>query len=269
MPSIADLGPPLIYPIMWQMKRLVALALITLSPASAETDPFQEAFLAGDFVEARRLAEAENTADSLAFAARSQLATVVLSATDRASETEILEAETLARAALSRDPDHIEGRLQLAIALSLRARPLSAREVLRTGYGEMARDLAMSILSEDPDHLYSHSFLAVWHIEVVRRGGELGATMVGGSLRKAHEHYAEARRLDDGSADTHWQSARALAARIPRRHRAEIDAALERALAARTETPLEWVMQSRAQALQTALGELSTREIRQLANANL
>ncbi|MEO1552795.1 MAG: hypothetical protein AAFR82_02590, partial [Pseudomonadota bacterium] len=89
--------------------------------------------------------------------------------------------------------------------------------------------------------------------EVRRRGGALGASIMGASVKKARRHYEAAVALSPDDASLHWQYARALTALNSKKYRSEIDTALTQALVCDTETRLEQVMQTRAQELQSAL----------------
>ncbi len=159
------------------------------------------------------------------------------------------DARNAAETALALEPGHLEGRLQKAIALSLTLRPMSLGEARRTGYGELSRSLAEGVIVDDPANHYAHGFLAVWHVEVVRRGGRLGAMVMGASVRSAEAHYAEALRLAPEDIGLRWQWARALAALDAHKYRAEIDAALTAAAAMTPATDMDRVMQDRAATL--------------------
>ena len=102
----------------------------------------------------------------------------------------INDALAAADAALALDPAHGEGRLQKAIALSLLTRSMSLGEANRSGYGPQARALAEAVLADDPSNHYALGFLAVWHVEVYRRGGTIGAAVMGASLKTARRDYA-------------------------------------------------------------------------------
>ena len=207
----------------------------------------------GRYGDAVSFAETSTQPDQLAFAARALLAQAI-SAPDHKPPLAIVErAEALARQALAADPHHTEARLQLAIALSLRARPLSTREARRTGFGEEARDLAQSVLEDDPDNSYAHGFLAVWHLEVRRRGGSIGASIMGASVSKARRHYQRAVAVAPHDGSIHWQYARALTALNPQKYRSEIDSVLDAAINCQSDSQLERVMQERATLLQSAL----------------
>ena len=223
------------------------LCVFLVSPlAMAQEDTHLIAFSEGRYGDAAAIAQDTSSADGLAFAARSLLAEAMSASDYEPPSALIEEAEQHARAALQTDPAHIEARLQLAIALSLRARPLSTRDAMRAGDGEEAKYLAESVLADDPDNPYAHGFLAVWHAEVRRRGGAIGAAMVGASMRKSKHHYRAAISAKPGDASIHWQYARALAALNVRKYSAEINSALDAAIAAEPETTLERTMQARA-----------------------
>ena len=227
------------------------------------------AFSEGRYAEAAKLAQAGASADGYAFAARSQLAEAMSTQERDPPEALVLAAEQFALMALSDDPYHVEARLQLAIALSLKARSLSPGAALQSGYGEQARALAESVLADDPTNFYAHGFLSVWHVEVVRRGGGFGASMLGASLKKARYHYTQARAIRDDDAATHWQYARALTALNPKRHRSVIDAALDRSIAATAQSELETLMQARAARLRQCLSDGNDCKAKPLAKSLL
>ncbi|MCI4644385.1 MAG: hypothetical protein MRY64_06335 [Hyphomonadaceae bacterium] len=232
----------------------------TMAPRQAAAD----AYAAGRYADAARIAVAADTADAYALAARAVLAEAMCQGA-QPSDAVLTRAELLAAEALTRDPNHVEGRLQLAIALSLRMRPMSKMQAWRTGLGEEARELAEGVIRDDPANAYAHGFLAVWHVEVVRRGGSFGAAMMGASLEQAFNHYERARALAPNDAGLHWQMARALAAYDPEDYRGEIDAALARTLAADEHTALQRVMVARAWLLKDALQSEDSETVAALA----
>lgn len=227
--------------------------------AQAEDEAQSRAFSEGRYTDAVLLAQAEQTPDALAFSARSLLANA-MSSKDYIPDQDLAErAEVLARQALEMEPRHVEARLQLAIALSLRAHPLSNREALRAGFGEEAKDLVESVLKDNPKDLYANGFMAVWHIEVRRRGGAIGASFMGASTKQGREHYKIAISSSPDDASTHWQYARALAALNSKKFREEIKTSLQAAIDSPVETELERVMQDRAAMLLKTLKERGRR----------
>lgn len=251
------------------MMKWLALALLLTPPAFADEAAIITAFDDGRYSEAASIALEQATPDSLVFAARSLLADAMSTPDHTPPQSLVMEAEELARNAISLDPNHIEGRLQLAIALSLRSRPLTNREARKSGMGSEAKTLADAVLEDDPGNAYAHGFLAVWHVEVVRRGGSFGSAVMGASVKRARAHYAEAVKETPDDASIHWQYGRALAALNAKKYRSEIDAALTAAFAANCESQLERLMQTRAEQLSTALRFQSRRDVEALAEQML
>jgi hypothetical protein len=226
-----------------------------------------ELYARGAFLEAAASAEARASADDLAFAARALLACVI---TGEGAPDPALAARALrdAQGALALDPDHAEGALQTAIALSVRGRSLANAAALGEGLAGRTRRLAEQVLERHPDNHYAHAFLAVWNIEVRRRGGAIGAALLGASVEDARRRYEEARRLAPGDVGVHWQYARALSALDPSRYRAEALMALEAALSAPVRDRVEAILQERARELSLAY-ERTDREAQRLALSRL
>ncbi|RYZ12649.1 MAG: hypothetical protein EON61_08275 [Alphaproteobacteria bacterium] len=239
---------------------LVGLAVVfaTLTPftlpASAHpiSSELSEKFARGAYMEAARDAETAATPDELAFAARSLLA-YCMTGTGQPDAAIIDRAERNAEAALKREPGLDEARLQLAIALALKSRPMDAMAAWNSGYGEKGRKLADQVLKSDPSNVYALGFLAVWNIEVQKRGGGMGSWMMGASLDKARNYYAAAANLAPDDIGLHWQYARALVALDAKKYGNEAMNALNRAAAADAGDYLERVMQQRAADLAAAL----------------
>ena len=232
----------------------VSAALACASPAFAHpTSPALAAMFArGDYLEAAKEAEVAAGADDLAFAARALLAHCMtgLSEPDAAI---VDRASRDAEAALKIDPRHEEGQLQLAIALSLKSRKMDVLDAWSAGYGDKGKKLASEVLKADPDNFYAHGFLAVWNVEVRRRGGTVGAAIMGASVRNGRKSYQSAARLAPDDVGVHWQYARALAALDVKQYGAEASAVLGKALTAGADSHVERIMQGRAAQLAEAL----------------
>lgn len=254
--------------IFWLMIRFIALFLLCLPLAHAQQPEALSAYVAGQYQTSVRLSEAGGSASDYALAARAVLAEEIFVAGVEPSQAALRRAQALATRALELEPRHIEGRMQLAIALSLQTRPMSTRAARRSGYAGRAKELADSVLADDPGNSYANGFVAVWHVEVLRRGGRLGAMIMGASVSAGREHYATAISTapDDGSL--HWQWARILAATNPNKYRAEIDQALAASIAANTDDALEGALQARAKLLQDEIaGTNNTSDIKAFAAA--
>ncbi len=244
------------------------LALLMTPAAFADNADYAVAFEQGHYSQAAEIAVQDETAETLALAARALLAHAMSGEVQPPAQL-LGRAEAYARRALELDPAHVEGQLQLAIALSLKMRPLSTREARRTGQADAPRALAEAVLSVDPGNAYAHGLLAVWNVEVVRRGGPIGSAIMGASVREAREHYEQAVAARPGDASIHWQFARALAALNPKKYRDDIDAALAAAQVAPVSNALESTMSERCSRLQTALASLPSDEVERLAEEML
>lgn len=250
--------------------RWIVAAFILVSPSAfAEDDARLIAFTEGRYAEAVDLAALDASADAQAFAARSLLAEAMSNEQFSPPLATIERAENYARAALATEPTHVEGRLQLAIALSLRARPLSLKEARRSNLATESRQLVESVLEDDPANPYAHGFMAVWNLEVRRRGGVIGASMLGASIKTARRHYQAAISSRPQDAAIHWQYARALAALDADKYRQEIDMVLQAALDCGTESQLETAMQARAAILYQAVKTQSSDSAQDLATRML
>jgi len=233
-----------------------ALGLAGLGVGQAQGHPtsveLANKFSRGDYMQAANEAEQAAGADDMAFAARALLAHC-MTGVEEPDAGIVARAARDAEAALRIDPEHEEGRLQLAIALSLKSRVMGPLDAWSAGYGETGKKLARGVLKSDPGNFYAHGFLAVWNIEVERRGGSMGASIMGASIADAREHYAEAIRLAPSDIGVHWQYGRALAALDAKKYGDEAAEAMARALAAPAVDHVGQIMQERAGELAAAL----------------
>lgn len=232
------------------MLRIFLFLLFFIPLAYAQPEKALSAYERGDYLEAVQLTETSHQASDLAFSARCVLAEAMSLPSGEPTGKVLERAEKFARRALAIDETHIEARLQLAITLSLQARPMPNLKAMRSGLGQQAKALAEEIVAEDPGNAYAHTLLAIWHMEVMRRGGRLGARLMGASADEATAHYAAAARTlpDDGAL--HWQWARILAATNAQKFRDEIEMALTASISAQTNDTLESVMQARSKRLE-------------------
>lgn len=244
---------------------LAACVISAALPALADVAGADAAFRAGRFEAALlEVAAADPTADAYALKARAILARTMC-AGGEPDTAQIRDALAAADAALVLDPRHGEARLQKAIALSLLTRSMNLGDARESGYGPLAKALAEGVLEDDPANHYALGFLAVWHVEVHRRGGTIGAAMLGASLKTARSQYAEAVRLAPEDAGLRWQWARALAAFDAKKYRAEIEAELQAALEIDPSTEIDRVMQGRAGVLLEVMQTAKPREIEKTA----
>ncbi len=252
---------------MLKIVRLFALVVTMALPATAvaQGDLAEIAFDEGRFVEAATMTRAGD-ADALAFRAKALLSEAI-SGNNGLSDALLGDAVFAADEALAMDPQHAEARLQRSIAISLTTRAMTTREVQKSDLVDEAKATVEGLLAEDETNAYAHMFLSVWHLEVWRRGGRIGAIAMGANRKTARAHYTTATALADDDASIHWQYGKALAALNARKYKEEINTVLGKAIAAEAETALEQTMQARAQTLKDALASKPRREVEALAAA--
>jgi hypothetical protein len=161
-----------------------------LVPAGA-----REAFDAGDYLRAAALAEAAGDADGLAFAARARLATTLLTGASRISAAEVSRSRALAQRALRLEPDHVEGRLQLAIALGLEARRVAPAMALARRLPQRVRGLIEEVCADAPREPWAHAIRGSWHLEGVRLAGSQATMLLGASSEAGNAAYTRATAL--------------------------------------------------------------------------
>ncbi len=207
----------------------------------------------------------QRPADILAAESRVLLSACILQGSCPDEQTPI-EAAKLASRALGLEDGHVEARLQLAIALSMQARDMPLSEAREGRYAERMRALAEGVLEDDPDNAWAHGFMAVWHVEVRRRGGVFGAAFMGASLNAAEKHFEAITRTAPDNLILKWQYARALAGLDAERFDDEIKLILTDILDRTPKDDLEICAQERATLVLQNLGRKDYASVEQLAS---
>lgn len=166
------------------------------------------AYASGRFLEAAEAAGRSPSAEDRTLAARALLAACVLTDPEQRSGL-VVAAETQARAALAADPSSVDARLQLAMALGLKGRRASLGEALRRGYASEAKRLIDEAAAAAPGEPWAWALLGGWHLEVVRRGGRIGARLYGASTAKGLAAFEHAHGLapNDAVISLHYAAA--------------------------------------------------------------
>jgi tetratricopeptide (TPR) repeat protein len=170
---------------------LVCLAFLML-PSVAAADGLEEAerlYQSGNMLEARRVAQATDSADGYALAAKAALVDALYMAPEHERETLLEGAADDASRALERQPNHIDALLRLAVALGHLAEGEDLVSAHLKGYGYQGRELLERALALQPENSWANGLLGIWHLQVVYNGGPALA----GELYEASE--AEGRRL--------------------------------------------------------------------------
>lgn len=229
----------------------IAIVCLWLSATSAAAQTAREAYDNGAFVEAAALAEADGEADDLALAARALLAEVVTG--DPAQmDTLLARAEANARRALADDVGNTEARLQLAVAIGMKGRRSTVAEAMRRGYAAEGRALVRAAIRDAPREAWAHALLGGWNLEVVRRGGPMGAAYFGASVDAGRAAFERARGLAPDDPLIAYQYAVALLELDAARYADEARSLLEAARTCRASDAFERRVQARAKSVADA-----------------
>lgn len=219
------------------MRRLLfAVVVLIASPAWAQTA--QDAYDGGAFIRAASLAVGGGAPDDLALASRALLAEAV---TGDPENLDVLldRAERYARRALAADAGNVDARLQLAVALGMKGRRATIAEALKRNYAREGRTLLQTAIAAAPEEAWAHALLGGWHLEIVRRGGAMGAAYFGASASAGRASFERARRLDPDDPVIAYQYAVALLELDARRHGGEAARLLDIAGACRASDAFE------------------------------
>lgn len=160
--------------VLWIMLASAALAGI---PPKAES-----AYNAGMFIDAATFAEADGSAEALAFAARARIADAI--ARDGPfCEACLKSAEVIAQTAIDRDPKHAEGYIQFALALGFRGRLIPLLEAKDEQLPEKGRAAIDKALELAPRNAWGLAARGAWNLEIVHRAGPVLADVTYGAGR--------------------------------------------------------------------------------------
>jgi hypothetical protein len=210
-------------------------------------------FQVGKWRDAANQAARLSDADNLAFAARSLLASAMLSATSATRTADIAQARQFAEAALTTQPRHIEARLQLATALGLQARTGSPARAFAAGIPQRVKRLLEAVSRDAPTQAWTYALLGAWHLEGLRIGGQAARAMLGVNVIAGRTAFARAMRLDPTIAATPFYFAASLLALDPNANSAEARGLLVRAAATPAKDAFQNEVRARAQTLQQTL----------------
>lgn len=179
---------------------LIALPVVARS-AHAETPvseqasgPASDLYDTGSYAKAAEAGLLEQTAAGDALAARALLAEARTGSRSGRGRL-VAEAQEAASSAIVRDPEYIEGHMQLAVALGYQGRALGDYIAHQQGLATKARDAIDAALTLEPDNAWARALSGTWHLEIVKGAGPLlasalyDASRAGGlaDIRKAVE----------------------------------------------------------------------------------
>lgn len=209
---------------------LLIVALTAPARAAGGLDAAERLYTQGDYNAAIAAGRGLATADGFGLAARAGL---VMAGYLTSGEEQVRYLDAAlddAGQALARVPGHVEGHLQMAIALGYRARLTRSVEDVR-----QARVHVTAALDAAPDDPWANAALGGWHGEVViEAGGFIGGLLFGASRRRAARAFQAALDRDPDNVALHVGYAGTLLRFGRSRYRDDAIALLTRA---RTLTP--------------------------------
>ncbi len=214
------------------MKWCVAvLSIVFVNPASAAIPPKAEAaYIAGDFVEAATIAEAEASADTLAFAARARIADAITRDGPYCKPC-LASAELIARAATRRDPKLAEGYIQLAIAMGFRGRLIPLMEARSERLPDKGAEAIATALALAPRSAWALAARGAWNLEIVHRAGPVLADVTYGAGRnRGLKDFRDALEIEPANLLLHFHFALTILALDADDFRDEAKAAIEAGL---------------------------------------
>lgn len=210
-------------------------------------------YATGEFVAAADLADTQPSAASRAFASRALVAACAEARSDAAIAALLTRAESSAREALALDARSVDARLQLALVYGMEGRRASLAQAFAGRYASRGKHLIDQALELEPSNAHAHAMLGAWNLEVVRRGGHIGALMYNARADAGVAEFQRAQQLapDDMLIPLHF--AIALLALDPNAYGARAGRLLRDVLAATPRDALENFSQDTARHLQAAL----------------
>lgn len=234
------------------MKRACAVLIVaTLMAGAANAQTAKQFYIAGKYEQAETAGAAENTPESLTYAARAVLAHETMAAPCLDC---LKRAEGFARKAVAADPNYPDAHTYLAASLGYQGRIVGMIKARLESLPEEAKDNIDAALKADPNNARALAALGGWNIEVVRAGGDTMAKMIyGASVDEGQKDFARAFAAAPDNLVLRFQYALVLSGYDPVRFHDAIVDNLNHALAGKPKDAFDVFEQARARALLDAL----------------
>lgn len=247
------------------MKTVLVLVVVLLlgfsPPAAAQTyDDALARFDNGDFEGAVAAGRALGTGEGYTLAVRGQLVLIqyIYDAARRAAAIERAIAD--GRKALAMVPDSVEARVNLGIAIGLKA-----KQNRSVSEGKEARDLFREAVEMDPDSAWTLGTLGAWHGETIYQAGLIPARLIMGARRKhAYALFEAALESDPGNLTIRAAYVRTLLKLKPEKFAATIEQNIRYILEAEPDNALEELMQEQIRQIELALISDDEKRLEQL-----
>jgi hypothetical protein len=178
---------------------LAAFTLLFASPVFAQ-GLAEQRYAAADLTGAADAGELAGDTANLTLASRALLALAMRDLHQPRCAAWLDRAEADAARALTLAPDAVEPRLNLALALGMKGRRASLREALSQHYAARGKVLIDEALTMASEEARGYALLGAWNLEILRRGGPVGAKLMGASAKAGIRAFEQARALASASA---------------------------------------------------------------------
>ena len=211
------------------MKWRVAVIPILMANAAHADIPAkaQSAYVAGKFIDAANIAEADGSVEALTFAARARIADAIIRDGTYCSPC-LATAEAIAQSAVDHDPKFAEAYVQLAVALGFRGRLIPLMEAKDQRLPERGREAIDKALELAPHNPWALAARGAWNLEIVTRAGPILADVTYGATRaEGMKYFHEALAADADNLTLHFHFALSILALDVGEFRTEATNALE------------------------------------------
>lgn len=210
-------------------------------------------YTSGAYLRAADAAAAAGTPDDLVLVCRAVLAQVVVEPRRTDALSLIARATRAAETALARAPASADARVQLAAALGMRGRRVGMATALGENIPMRGRTLVDEAIARAPRNAWAYAMLGGWHLEVVRRGGALGAAAFGASVEDGIAACDRARTLAPQDAMVAIHYGLALLGLQPGRYARRVRGLFDAAAACRARDAFETHLQREAARINAVL----------------
>ena len=224
---------------------LIGLGLMAMGAPTGSATSALALYTEGHYVAAISAGEAEGGAHGFTVAARAALADAELR--DAPCLECLLNAERLAQAAMAADREYADAYILFVTALGRRARIIGFFASQREAIASRTDDAIATALRLDPDWPLALAVRGAWHIEIVSQAGRfLARVLYGADIEEGKDFYRRAIAGDPANPIIRYQYALSLDSYDFELERAEIESALEAAIAGTASNAYEEAIKTRA-----------------------
>lgn len=227
---------------------LMGMALLAMGAPASSAISALALYSEGEYTAAISAGEAEGGANGFTTAARAALADAELR--EQTCLECLLNAERLAQAAIAADAENVDAHILFATALGRRARIIGFFASQREAIASRTDDAIAVALRLDPASSFALAVRGAWHIEIVSQAGRfLARILYRADIDEGKDFYRQAIERDPENPVIRYQYALSLDGYDFEQERAEIEVALEAAIAGVARNAYEEAIKIRAETL--------------------